>query len=96
MSSKVPSEQQIRQAIDTIFRKYDIDKSGTLDFTEVKTVVNDAFRNSGCPRNITEEDIKKFVSSVDANSDGSISQEELFLVFKKLILESQTRGSISF
>lgn len=96
MSGKIPSEQQIRQAIETIFLKYDIDKSGTLDFTEVKTVINDAFRNSGCPRNITEDDIKKFVCSVDSNSDGSISKEELFLVFKKLIMESHSRGSTPF
>lgn len=95
MSGKVPSEQQIKLAIETIFMKYDVDKSGSLDLAEVKTVINDAFRNSGCPRNITEDDIKKFVSSVDSDSDGSISKDELFLVFKKLILET-SRGNAVF
>jgi hypothetical protein len=32
MTQRLPTEQQIRHAIDTIFLKYDVDKSGTLDF----------------------------------------------------------------
>lgn len=39
--------------------------------------------NSG--RNVTDEDVKKFVGAVDQNSDGKISPQELFNIFKKII-----------
>lgn len=79
------TEKHIRKAIDQIFVKYDKDRSGTLDLTEVKTIVEEAFRQTGTKKTIAEEDVKKFVSLVDANSDGIISKDELFLVFKKAI-----------
>jgi hypothetical protein len=31
MSTSKPSDDQLRQAIDSIFNKYDADKSGTLE-----------------------------------------------------------------
>lgn len=40
-----PSDDQLRQAIDAIFSKYDTDKSNTLEYPEVKKIIEDAFRN---------------------------------------------------
>ena len=85
-SRRDPLENSIRQAIDVIFTKYDLDHNGTLDMSEVRTVINDAFRNYGSNRSITDEDVKRFVQAVDVNSDGAISKDELFQVFKKAII----------
>lgn len=79
------TEKHIRQAIDQIFVRYDKDRSGTLDLTEVKTIVEEAFKQTGTKKIIGDDDVKKFVSLVDANSDGIISKEELFSVFKKAV-----------
>ena len=44
MSTK-PTDDQLRQAIDGIFQKYDTDKSGTLEGKEVYNLINDAFKS---------------------------------------------------
>jgi hypothetical protein len=44
MSTK-PSDDQLRQAIDGIFEKYDTDRSGTLEGKEVFNLINDAFKS---------------------------------------------------
>lgn len=46
MSGK-PSDEQLRQAIDAIFNKYDTDKSGTLEDNEIFNLINDAFKSLG-------------------------------------------------
>lgn len=46
MTSK-PSDDQLRQAIDAIFNKYDSDKSGTLEGNEIFCLINDAFKSLG-------------------------------------------------
>lgn len=51
----------------------------------MKEVVCDAFRNVNNAREISDEDIKKFVGAVDTDSDGHISKQELLIIFKKII-----------
>lgn len=80
-----PSDDQLRQAINSIFQKYDKDRNNTLDYIEIKEVINDAFRNMKSGRNVTDQDVKKFVGAVDQNSDGKISPQQLFNIFKKII-----------
>lgn len=70
-----PTDDQLRQAINSIFQKYDKDRSNTLDYMEIKEVINDAFRNMNNGRSVTDEDVKKFVGAVDQNSDGKISPQ---------------------
>ena len=80
-----PTDDQLRQAIDFIFNRYDKDHNNVLDYQEVKEVVSDAFRNVNNAREITDEDIKKFVGAVDTDADGRISKQELLMIFKKII-----------
>ena len=54
MSSK-PSDDQLRQAIESIFSKYDVDKSGTLEGNEIFNLINDAFKSLGRNRQVKEE-----------------------------------------
>ena len=51
MSGK-PSDDQLRQAIDAIFNKYDADKSGTLEGNEIYNLINDAFKSLGRNRQV--------------------------------------------
>ena len=48
--SQKPSDDQLRQAIDAIFSKYDKDKSGTLEGDEIFSLINDAFKGLGRSR----------------------------------------------
>jgi len=83
--SVIPTEGQLRTAIDDIFRRYDKDGNGLLDFSEVKVIIMDAFKSMNAQRNISDSDVKKFLGIVDKNSDGRISKDELFEIFKEII-----------
>jgi|JI102314DRNA_FD_contig_21_16549021_length_259_multi_3_in_0_out_0_1 Ca2+-binding EF-hand superfamily protein len=74
MSSK-PSDEQLKQAINGIFDKYDVDKSGTLEGAEVHNLITDAFKSLGKGKQVTEDDVKNFVQAIDKNSDGKISKD---------------------
>ena len=80
-----PTDKQLREAIDSVFQIYDKDRSNSLEFYEVKDIITDTFRSSNNNRHITDEDVKRFVGEVDQNSDGKITREELFTIFKRLI-----------
>lgn len=84
MSSK-PSDDQLRQAIDAIFNKYDTDKSGTLQGNEIFLLINDAFKSLGRNRDVKSDEVNQFVKAIDKNGDGKISKAELFEILKKLI-----------
>ena len=84
MSSK-PSDDQLRQAIEAIFSKYDVDKSRTLEGNEIFNLINDAFKSLGRNRQVKEEEVTQFIKAIDKNGDSKISKHELFEILKKLI-----------
>jgi len=84
MSTK-PSDDQLRQAIDAIFSKYDTDKSGTLEGSEIFSLISDAFKSLGRNRQVKEEEVTQFIKAIDKNGDSKISKVELFEILKKLI-----------
>lgn len=77
MSSK-PSDEQLKQAIDAIFTKYDKDRSGTLEENEIYELIKDAFKSLGRSREVTQQEVKQFIGAIDKNSDGKIAKSELF------------------
>ena len=77
MSSK-PNDDQLRQAIDAIFVKYDADHSGTLENTELFSLINDAFKSLGRNREVKADEVNQFIKAIDKNGDGKISKPELF------------------
>lgn len=80
-----PTDDQLRQAIDAVFNKYDVDKSNTLDLNELRDVITDAFKQLGATRAVNESDVKKFIGAVDKNNDQKITKLELFEIFKKIV-----------
>ena len=84
MSGK-PTDDQLRQAIDAIFSKYDTDKSGTLEGNEIYNLINDAFKSLGRNRQVQPSEVDQFTKAIDKNGDAKISKPELFEILKKLI-----------
>lgn len=73
MSSK-PTDDQLRQAVEAIYSRYDADKSGTLEGTEVVKLISDAFKGLGRNKEASIEEISIFWKAVDKNGDGKISK----------------------
>ena len=44
------NDQQLRQAVDAVFDKYDADKSNSLDQQEVFKLINDAMKHMNANR----------------------------------------------
>lgn len=84
MSGK-PTDEQLRQAIDAIFNKYDTDKSGTLESNEIFNLISDAFKSLGRNREVSQEEVNQFIAAIDKNGDGKIAKPELFEILKQLI-----------
>lgn len=79
------SEPELKAAIDAVFSKYDKDKNNSLDFGEIRELLNDAYAQIGNPKTITDADVKKFASAVDKDSDGKITKSELLEIFKRIV-----------
>lgn len=73
MSSK-PSDEQLRQAIDAIFNKYDADNSGTLEDKEIFCLISDAFKSLGRNKEVGAQQVSQFIAAIDKNGDGKIAK----------------------
>jgi Ca2+-binding EF-hand superfamily protein len=79
------SDNDLRAAVDKVFDVYDADKSGTLEVSEVTKLINDALTHMKHNRQVSEQEVKAFISAVDTSGDGKIQKPELFEIFKKVI-----------
>jgi hypothetical protein len=48
------NDQQLREAVDAVFGKYDTDNSNTLSQNEVHSLINDAFKHMNENRQVTQ------------------------------------------
>lgn len=74
------SEDELRTAIDRIYEEYDKDKNGSLDKKEILSLLNNSLGRT----NMTEKDVKDFMSKVDSDGSNSIEKGELFRIYKQL------------
>ena len=74
------SEDELRTAIDRIYEEYDKDKNGSLNKQEVLNLLNNSLGRT----NMTEKDVKEFMSKVDSDGSNSIEKNELFRIYKQL------------
>ena len=51
-------------------------------------MINDAFKSLGRGKDVTNDDVTKFIKAIDRNSDGKIAKTELFEILKQLIHSS--------
>jgi len=79
------TDQQINEAVNEVFARYDTDKSNSLDPKEVYSIVKDAFANLDASKKVTQEEVDELVKIADKNGDGKIQRNELFDLFKKIL-----------
>ena len=59
-----------------IFDKYDKDKSGYIEQSELKEVINELASKLNKETNISEDIVKKALDQIDTDEDGKISKTE--------------------
>lgn len=74
-----------------MFRRYDTDNSGTLEWNEVTALLTDVFRILGVDRKVTNDDVKSFSDTVDINGDGKISKTELYNIFRMMASQKKRK-----
>jgi len=79
------TDQQLRDAVDAVFGKYDTDNSQSLDAKEVENLINDALKHMKSTRQVSSAEVQQFVAAVDKSGDGKIQKPELFEIFKKVL-----------
>lgn len=75
----------LKNYIETVFNRYDTDRNGTLDVHEMTSFFNDLFRTLNIGVTVTEAQSLEAIKSIDENSDGAVSKEELYAAFKKML-----------
>lgn len=65
----------IMNYIETVFNKYDTDRTGTLDVREMTLFFNELFRSLNINTVVTEEQALEAIKSIDDNSDGQVNKE---------------------
>ena len=78
------SQDQLREAVDAVFDKFDTDGSNTLDPKEVHNLINAALTHMNAGRQATQEEVQALVDAVDKNGDGKISKPELLKIFQQV------------
>jgi Ca2+-binding EF-hand superfamily protein len=78
------SEQQLKEAVDAVFSQFDKDKSGTLDPSEVGSLINAALSHMKAGRQASDKEIGDLIKAVDKNGDGKIAKPELFEIFQRV------------
>jgi hypothetical protein len=74
---------EIKQAVNFIFKKYDTNHDNFLDRQEVKKLIGSSLLHMGQSHAPTELEIVEFIEAMDKNSDGKLSRDELEKAFKR-------------
>jgi len=67
-------EERLRQAVDEVFRKYDINEDSRLENFEVFNLFTDTLEYLGKHRIITTVEVKEFIEYADLNKDNKIDK----------------------
>ena len=70
----VYTDDQIRQAVDAVFDKFDTDKNGSLDANETRNLINTALTSMNAGRQVSEQEVAQFMGAVDSSKDGKIQK----------------------
>ena len=77
------------ETISDLFRKYDLDKSGSIDAAELKEAMCDLGAK------VTDEEVQSLLQSIDANGDGEVdwSEFENYLEIAQIRITQEGKGS---
>lgn len=78
--------------IKRVFDKFDTDKNGLIDQTELKFLMEETYRHLGINRNVTSNDIQSYLRYADQNKDGFVSYSE----YESIVIKALARHNIVF
>ena len=76
---------EIKTYIDQIWRTYDQDDSGSIDYEEAYTLITDTLKNLMVEMQVNKEDFTRFFQEIDEDGSGLIDKSEIamFLINMK-------------
>lgn len=78
------TDDQIRQAVANLFKKYDKDNSGYIEAGEINPLCNDLGKELASKKQYSNEQINQILSTIDRNQDGRLTMDEVYLLMRKL------------
>lgn len=78
-------EEAIQVIIDSLWDKYDEDKSGALDQVETKTFVKEIMAGLGQEVTFSDEGFEELFISFDKDGSGNVEKDEMVEFVKKLL-----------
>lgn len=78
------TDDQIRAAVISLFKKYDKDNSGYVESAEVNNMCNDLAKELGSKQQYSPNQINSILSTLDRNQDGRVTKDELYVLMRKL------------
>lgn len=74
-SAQARQKNYVKDAVDLIFKKYDLDKSGLLEEKEICAMLADTYASLNMGIEVTEETIQAYLDQTDSNGDGRLSRD---------------------
>lgn len=78
------TDDQIRQAVINLFKKYDKNGTNYIEGEEIPAMCNDLAKELTSKKQFTTEQINLTLSTIDKNQDGRLSLDEVFALMRKL------------
>jgi Ca2+-binding EF-hand superfamily protein len=74
MTTVQMNDDLLRQYVDGIFERYDLDRSNTLTADELVVFFNDLLGSRGNSQKMTLQQVQQSLRAMDANNDGQITK----------------------
>jgi Ca2+-binding EF-hand superfamily protein len=81
---KTTTDLKLKEAVDRIYLKYDIDHSGSLEPSEAAGAFNELMIELRIPATLNTQETLQLLQLVDRNKNGRIEKPEFFSCMKNL------------
>ncbi len=78
----------MKRLIDQLYQRYDRDRSGGLDKSELVGAFNELLRELGVSMRITPSQASSLIRAVDNSNDGKVQKGEFFKMLKYLLSDT--------